>query len=213
MRRLVDAAYTAGHLIRAMPPEEAIEHTIRVLDARNAGENKQVTVIDINDLPDRRSGSSSASSCGSWSSRRRDGARPLVFLVLDELNKYAPREGWSPIKEVILDIAERGRSLGVVLIGAQQTASEIERRVTANASFRVAGRLDTAEATRGEYGFLTRRREGARIDPEAGHDVPAPAGDPGAAARPVPVPGVGDAQATRSTSARRARRGCAEGMP
>jgi DNA helicase HerA-like ATPase len=78
-----------------------------------------------------------------------------VFLVLDELNKYAPREGWSPIKEVILDIAERGRSLGVVLIGAQQTASEIERRVTANASFRVAGRLDAAEAARNEYGFLT----------------------------------------------------------
>ena len=68
---------------------------------------------------------------------RSGDARPLVFLVLDELNKYAPREGWSPIKEVLLDIAERGRSLGVVLIGAQQTASEIERRVTANASFRV----------------------------------------------------------------------------
>ena len=37
---------------------------------------------------------------------------PLTFVVLDELNKYAPREGWSPIKEVVLDIAERGRSLG-----------------------------------------------------------------------------------------------------
>ena len=65
--------------------------------------------------------------------------------MLDELNKYAPRQGSSPIKEVVLDIAERGRSLGVVLIGAQQTASEIERRVTANASFRVVGRLDAAE--------------------------------------------------------------------
>ena len=32
--------------------------------------------------------------------------------MLDELNKYAPREGTSPIKEVLLDIAERGRSLG-----------------------------------------------------------------------------------------------------
>ncbi|HET9476977.1 MAG TPA: ATP-binding protein, partial [Dehalococcoidia bacterium] len=76
-------------------------------------------------------------------------------VVLDELNKYAPREGWSPIKEVVLDIAERGRSLGVILIGAQQTASEVERRVVANASYRIVGRLDTAEAQRGEYGFLT----------------------------------------------------------
>ncbi len=82
---------------------------------------------------------------------------PLVFLVLDELNKYAPREGHSPIKEIVLDIAERGRSLGVVLVGAQQTASEIERRITANASFRVVGRLDTAEGQRDEYGFLTQQ--------------------------------------------------------
>jgi uncharacterized protein len=87
--------------------------------------------------------------------KETDGRDPLVFLVLDELNKYAPREGRSPIKEVVLDIAERGRSLGVVLIGAEQTASEIERRVTANASFRVVGRLDAAESQRDEYGFLT----------------------------------------------------------
>ena len=81
-------------------------------------------------------------------------ARPLVFVVLDELNKYAPRDGWSPIREVLLDIAERGRSLGVSLLGAQQTASEVARRVVANASLRVVGRLDSAEAERSEYGYL-----------------------------------------------------------
>jgi DNA helicase HerA-like ATPase len=81
-------------------------------------------------------------------------AKPLLFVVLDELNKYAPREGTSPIKEVLLDIAERGRSLGVVLIGAQQTASEVERRIVANSAIRVVGRLDPAEASRPEYGFL-----------------------------------------------------------
>jgi DNA helicase HerA-like ATPase len=74
--------------------------------------------------------------------------------VLDELNKYAPREGDSPIKQILLDVAERGRSLGVILIGAQQTASEVERRVVANCSIRVAGRLDAAEASRPEYGYL-----------------------------------------------------------
>ena len=78
-----------------------------------------------------------------------------MFLVLDELNKYAPREGWSPIKEVLLDIAERGRWLGLILIGAQQTASEVERRVVANSAIRVVGRLDPAEAERAEYGFLS----------------------------------------------------------
>ena len=79
----------------------------------------------------------------------------MTFLVLDELNKYAPREGWSPIKEVLLDISERGRSLGVILIGAEQTASEVERRIVGNSAFRVVGRLDPAEAERAEYGFLT----------------------------------------------------------
>ena len=74
--------------------------------------------------------------------------------MLDELNKYAPREGSSPIKEILLDVAERGRRLGVILIGAQQTASEVERRVIANSAVRVVGRLDAAEAARPEYGFL-----------------------------------------------------------
>ena len=78
-------------------------------------------------------------------------------MVLDELNKYAPREGSSPIKEVLLDIAERGRSLGVILIGAQQTASEVERRIVTNSAIRVVGRLDPAEAARPEYGFLPAR--------------------------------------------------------
>jgi uncharacterized protein len=74
--------------------------------------------------------------------------------MIDELNKYAPREGTSPIKDVLLDIAARGRSLGIILIGAQQTASEVERRIVSNSAIRVVGRLDSAEAGRPEYGFL-----------------------------------------------------------
>jgi DNA helicase HerA-like ATPase len=84
--------------------------------------------------------------------------------VLDELNKYAPRDGTSPIKELLLDVAERGRSLGIILIGAQQTASEVERRIVANSAVRVVGRLDPAESARQEYGFLpTVQRQRATI--------------------------------------------------
>jgi uncharacterized protein len=89
-----------------------------------------------------------------FEAREKSGSRGKMFIVLDELNKYAPREGESPIKDVLLDIAERGRSLGIILIGAQQTASEVERRIVANASIRVVGRLDPAEAERPEYRFL-----------------------------------------------------------
>ena len=96
-----------------------------------------------------------------WCSARRSRprkaagtAKPLQFVVLDELNKYAPRDSSSPIKEILLDVAERGRSLGMILIGAQQTASEVERRVVSNSAIRVVGRLDAAEAGRDQYGFL-----------------------------------------------------------
>ncbi|ACG57594.1 conserved hypothetical protein [Hydrogenobaculum sp. Y04AAS1] len=81
---------------------------------------------------------------------------PKIFVLLDELNKYAPKEGWSPIKDTLLDIAERGRSLGVILIGAQQTASEVEKRIVANSAVKVVGRLDTAELSGEQYGFLSK---------------------------------------------------------
>jgi DNA helicase HerA-like ATPase len=116
----------------------------------------QVTVVDLHNLNDR----AKRFVVGvvlrrAFERKERSGqARPLQFVVLDELNKYAPREGSSPIKEILLDVAERGRSLGIILVGAQQTASEVERRIVANSAIRVVGRLDSAEATRGEYGFL-----------------------------------------------------------
>jgi DNA helicase HerA-like ATPase len=118
--------------------------------------NHQVTVVDIHNLNDR----AKRFVVGvilrkAFDEKERSGtSRPLMFVVLDELNKYAPRDGSSPIKEILLDVAERGRSLGIILIGAQQTASEVERRVIANSAIRVVGRLDSAEASRGEYGFL-----------------------------------------------------------
>jgi hypothetical protein len=52
---------------------------------------------------------------------RKEDAGPggLLFTMIDELNKNPPREGTSPIKDVLLDIAERGRCLGIILIGAR----------------------------------------------------------------------------------------------
>ena len=64
-----------------------------------------------------------------------NGPGGLLFTMIDELNKYAPREGSAPMKELVLDIAERGRSLGIILIGAQQTASEGDRATHAKSRF------------------------------------------------------------------------------
>ncbi len=150
LRRLQSARFHCGHLIRGAEAPDAEEYCID-------WESKQVSVIDIHNLHDRAKRFVVGAVVKRLFEQKEAAgtAHPLVFLVLDELNKYAPREGWSPIKEVLLDISERGRSLGVILVGAQQTASEVERRVVANAAIRVVGRLDPAEAARAEYGYLT----------------------------------------------------------
>lgn len=147
-RRLHAAAGHMGHLVRgdhesARRRIDWQAHQVTVVDIHTLHQTAQMFVVGV--LLKRM-----------LQQKEQQGtARPLVFVVLDELNKYAPRSGWSPIQDVLLDIAERGRSLGVSLFGAQQTASEVERRVVANASLKVVGRLDAAEAERGEYGFLT----------------------------------------------------------
>jgi len=88
-----------------------------------------------------------------WREKQVTGRLPLRFVVLDELNKYAPAQGYSPLKELLVDIAERGRSLGVLLIGAQQAASAVAQALPRNASLKVAGRLDASESE--AYRFLT----------------------------------------------------------
>jgi len=157
-RRLEAARGRVGHLIWGTAAEDPARHRID-------WEADQVTVIDIHNLHDRAKRFVTGVMIKRlFEHKERMGRRePLHVLVLDELNRYAPREGWSPIKEVLLDVAERGRSLGIILVGAEQTASEVERRVIANSAVRVVGRLDMAEAGRSEYGFLpavTRARAG-----------------------------------------------------
>ncbi|MCY4666058.1 MAG: ATP-binding protein [Acidimicrobiaceae bacterium] len=148
VRRLHASVRHVEHLIRA-DVAHAPGHSIDL-------DSNQLTVVDIHRLHDR----AKRFVVGvvlrqAFQAKEASGvAKPLQFVVLDELNKYAPRDGSSPIKEILLDVAERGRSLGIILIGAQQTASEIERRVVANSAIRVVGRLDSAEAGRDQYGFL-----------------------------------------------------------
>ncbi|MBO0868835.1 MAG: ATP-binding protein [Micromonosporaceae bacterium] len=148
-RRLIASKRELSRLVRG-DLGGASGHRVNTVDSA------QVTVVDLHNLSERAQRFAVGVTLKTELERKeRTAARkPLLFVVLDELNKYAPREGTSPIKEILLDIAERGRSLGVILIGAQQTASEVERRVVTNASVKVVGRLDPAEASRPEYGFL-----------------------------------------------------------
>jgi hypothetical protein len=150
MRRLQAGSRHLGHLVRGADYGDPQTHRIE--------RDQQITVVDLHRLHDRAQrfvvGVLLAELLEEREALGAAEHAPPVFVVVDELNKYAPRDGHSPIKETLLDIAERGRSLGVILIGAQQTASEVEQRIVANSSFRIVGRLDTAEAQRSEYRFL-----------------------------------------------------------
>ena len=147
VRRLRSSQRALGELIRGDLPDTPTR--------RITTQNHQVTVVDIHNLVERAQRFVVGVVLTAETARKeKAGPGGLLFTMLDELNKYAPREGSSPIKEVLLDIAERGRSLGVILIGAQQTASEVERRIVSNSSVKIVGRLDAAEASRPEYGFL-----------------------------------------------------------
>ncbi len=147
LRRLRSSVRPLRTLLRGDLPDST--------DRRVSTGNHRVTVVDLHNLPERAQRFVVGVVLAAETARKEAaGPDGLLFTMIDELNKYAPREGSSPIKEVLLDIAERGRSLGIILIGAQQTASEVERRIVANSSIKVVGRLDPAEAGRPEYGFL-----------------------------------------------------------
>ncbi len=140
LRRLYAATPRLGHLISCgvVTPEL----------------NRAVTVVDIHGLHD--SGQRfvvGALLSKVFEDKQGSGREPLRFIVLDELNKYAPRQGTSPIKDVLIDIAARGRSLGVLLIGAQQSAGDVDGNIIRNAALKVVGRLDAGEA--GDYKFLS----------------------------------------------------------
>lgn len=87
-----------------------------------------------------------------------DGRKPpsRIIIFIDELNKYASTETPknSPIIRQILDIAERGRSLGVVLFGAEQFMSAIHTRVTGNCAAFAYGRTNAIEVSKTNYKYI-----------------------------------------------------------
>lgn len=116
----------------------------------------QVTVIDISKLRPRvQSFVVGAVLVEVMRSREEKTDQDPVFIFLDELNKYAPRHGGGPLGNLFRDIAERGRSFRVIMIGAEQTASEVDYRIITQSSTTVVGRQKGAELEKPEYAHLT----------------------------------------------------------
>lgn len=107
-------------------------------------------------------------------SKRPDEEIPdRIIIFIDELNKYASNDipKSSPILHQLLDITERGRSLGIVLFGAEQFVSDIHKRVKGNCATQAFGRTNAIEITREDFRFvpsvyktmLTRMHQGEYI--------------------------------------------------
>ena len=79
-----------------------------------------------------------------------------VILFVDELNKYAstdiPKN--SPILKQLLDIAERGRSLGIILFSVEQFRSAIHDRVKGNCATQAYGRTNAIEVSKPDYRYI-----------------------------------------------------------
>lgn len=79
-----------------------------------------------------------------------------VVVFVDELNKYAPSDGQDTyVRKMLLDLAERGRYLGLVLFSAQQFRSQVHRRVVGNSGTALYGRMDGDELATPGYAVLS----------------------------------------------------------
>ncbi len=131
-------------------------------EVENIGQN-QVFVIDISKLGEQLQGfvfgnvlrAVYALKLGETERDEEDIPKHIVIFV-DELNKYAssstPRN--SPILNNILEIAERGRSLGIVLFSAEQFKSAIHDRAKGNCSTHAYGRTNAIEISKPDYRFI-----------------------------------------------------------
>ena len=87
---------------------------------------------------------------------KRDLGVKHVIVFVDELNKYAPNDGQDTyVRKMLLDIAERGRYLGLVLFSAQQFRSQVHRRVVGNSGTALYGRMDGDELATPGYAVLS----------------------------------------------------------
>jgi DNA helicase HerA-like ATPase len=95
--------------------------------------------------------------------------RGLIYLVtLDELNRFAPHDAHDPITQLIEHVAAEMRSQGIILLGAQQQASLVSKRVVENAGIRALGKSGSLELSHPVWRFLSEaaRRKASMLLPE-----------------------------------------------
>lgn len=140
------------------------KHECRLADALKHISNNDVFVIDIAKLPEDKQAFVFGDAVrtiynlklGEYDATEGVNPPTRIVVFIDELNKYASKDTpkSSPILKEILDVTERGRSLGVVLFAAEQFRSNIHQRVTGNCSTHAYGRTNSIETSMKDYGSL-----------------------------------------------------------
>lgn len=143
---------------------DVTKHECQLSDALKHISNNDVYVIDVAKLPEDKQAFVFGDSLRTIYNLKlgeydgENGIKPpsRIVVFIDELNKYSSKDTpkSSPILREILDVTERGRSLGVVLFGAEQFRSNIHSRVTGNCSTHAYGRTNTIETSTKDYSSL-----------------------------------------------------------
>ena len=150
-----------GELVGGNPlfPEGRDRNTAYLGDVVRNLHGGQVVVIDIaglNDLDEQGFvvGDLMRNVEQLYRERRHDRPKRLIILV-DELNRYAPRgDGGGAVAGQVADIARTGRSRGTILFTAAQLRSMVSPQVVENCATHVIGRCGAAELTAPAYGFI-----------------------------------------------------------
>jgi hypothetical protein len=123
---------------------------VYVIDIAKLGEDMQAFVFGdvVNSIYEMK--------LGQVGDREPDEIPSKIVIFVDELNKYAsgdvPKN--SPILRKIIEITERGRSLGLILFSAEQFKSAIHDRVKGNCSTHAYGRTNAIEVSKNDYRYL-----------------------------------------------------------
>lgn len=165
---------------RQMFTEKLGKGSVRLRDEIGKIQKNDVMVIDVAKMDEESQGfvfgdvMRAVYNLKLGSSERKEEDIPdRIVIFIDELNKYASNDvpKSSPILRQLLDITERGRSLGIVLFGAEQFVSDIHKRVKGNCATQAFGRTNAIEITKEDFRFvpsvyktmLTRQKQGEYI--------------------------------------------------
>lgn len=137
---------------------------VRLQDAISGIQKNDVFVVDIAKLDEETQGfvfgdvmrSIYDLKLGQADGRKEVDIPSKIIIFIDELNKYASKDvpKNSPILRQLLDITERGRSLGIILFSAEQFKSDIHDRVKGNCATHAYGRTNAIEISKPDYQYV-----------------------------------------------------------